>query len=529
MAVSSGFFNSLNHDRLYDAEQFGSIFDGIIVDGVLMTIGNKFSTRPGNSMSVIVGSGRAWFDHSWIYNDSDLLISVPLSNSLLTRIDMICIETNWEDTVRKNDIKLIQGTPASSPVRPTPVRSSKVNQYPIAFITIPAGATSLTAGNIAITVGSSACPFATAPLEKVSIDELFAVWEASYQDWMYRSNQAFSSWFSNIQTFMEGDVAANLTAKVQELNDKVDTIPEVVRVDKDPNDLLPGANRIAFHEVQPKSGRNLPTQDAWYHVYTSQGSDVGYAVQLAMSMTKGGGTYQREKQPSGWTSWKMLTNKNHINEYRNVGTSITLEQFVAATAAEPRTAVFQFRDSNNIMGLGTDWVKGFITYQNTYSESYDCCGIGFVSRQADILYKLVIRGSISSGYTAYTTPMNDNIGMSTQSVNGLMSAADKKKLDGISAGANFADIKTVDIQLTGTLVAGGVSVSLSGKAAVPSGYKAFGIGGWHDVETQEITWSCMKLSSSQGDIAADGFRHMGAAPQAINIRTIVTILCYRTA
>ena len=35
MAVTSGFFNSVNHDRLYDAEQLSSIFDGIIIDGVM--------------------------------------------------------------------------------------------------------------------------------------------------------------------------------------------------------------------------------------------------------------------------------------------------------------------------------------------------------------------------------------------------------------------------------------------------------------------------------------------------------------
>ena len=528
MAVSSGFFNSLNHDRLYDAEQFGSIFDGIIVDGVLMTIGNKFSTRPGNSMTVIVGSGRAWFDHSWIYNDSDLQVSVPLSNSLLPRIDMICIETNWEDTVRKNDIKLIRGTPASSPVRPTPVRSSKVNQYPIAFVTVPAGVTSLTAGNIAITVGSSACPFATAPLEKVSIDELFAVWEASYQDWMYRSNQAFSSWFSNIQTFMEGDVAANLTAKVQELNDKVDTIPKVVRVNQDPNDLLPGANRIVFHEVQPADGRNLPTPNEWYHIYTTQGQDERFGVQLAMSMTAQGGTYRREKQTSGWKPWEKLTSTNRIIEYRPA-TAPTLAEFVAATAAEPKIAVFHIKDSNGILGLGSQWLKGFISYQNAYtSDQNDCCGMGFVSRQDNNLFKLVIHGTRHSGYTAAVTLMNDNIGMSSQSVNGLMSADDKKKLDGISAGANSVNYQVIETILTGTLPAGGRNVSLRGTAAIPSGFRSVGVVGLHDIGSQTMNWSAIKANSN-GNIILDGLCIDGTVSTATPMRVAVFVLCVKIA
>ena len=46
MTVSSGFFNSVNHDRLYDAEQVSSIFDGIIEDGVCESIGEAFMVKP---------------------------------------------------------------------------------------------------------------------------------------------------------------------------------------------------------------------------------------------------------------------------------------------------------------------------------------------------------------------------------------------------------------------------------------------------------------------------------------------------
>ena len=35
MSVSSGFFNSLNGDRKYNAAQMSAIFDGLIIDGVL--------------------------------------------------------------------------------------------------------------------------------------------------------------------------------------------------------------------------------------------------------------------------------------------------------------------------------------------------------------------------------------------------------------------------------------------------------------------------------------------------------------
>ena len=250
MAVSSGFFNSLNHDRRYDAKQFGSIFEGIIVDGILMSVGDRFVTRVGVDMNVIVGSGRAWFDLSWTVNPSDLVVIVPASNPVLSRIDMIVIETNWEDSVRKNDVKLIQGTPSSTPVRPTPIRSANVNQYPIAYITVPAGATSITAANIQVTVGTGTCPYATSPLKSISVDELYSSWQAQWEVWInssrgdfdrwyngikndlnallsnldsettdfIRGKQAeFNAWFANLQAVLDGDVATHLAGEIADL------------------------------------------------------------------------------------------------------------------------------------------------------------------------------------------------------------------------------------------------------------------------------------------------------------------------
>ena len=45
MAVSSGFFDSVNHDRLYNADQVSSMFDGLILDGVYENMGEAFAIR----------------------------------------------------------------------------------------------------------------------------------------------------------------------------------------------------------------------------------------------------------------------------------------------------------------------------------------------------------------------------------------------------------------------------------------------------------------------------------------------------
>lgn len=47
MAFTSGFFNSQNHDRTYNAEQMSAIFDGVITDGVYAGIGSQLTTIAG--------------------------------------------------------------------------------------------------------------------------------------------------------------------------------------------------------------------------------------------------------------------------------------------------------------------------------------------------------------------------------------------------------------------------------------------------------------------------------------------------
>lgn len=40
MAVTYGFFNSVNGDRKYNADQMSSYFDGLVTDGVYEKIGD---------------------------------------------------------------------------------------------------------------------------------------------------------------------------------------------------------------------------------------------------------------------------------------------------------------------------------------------------------------------------------------------------------------------------------------------------------------------------------------------------------
>lgn len=219
MAITSGFFNSLNGDRKYDARQMGEMFDGLIEDGVFMSIGDALKTVPSSGMTVAVGTGRAWFLHTWTKNDSDHLITVSAAESVLNRIDTIVLDIDNTEATRDNDIVLVKGTPSSNPKRPTLIDADDHKQIPLADILVPAGSTALTATNITNIVGTSECPYVTGPLSIIKNDDILEAWQ-----------EEFDTWFDGVKGTLGSDTAGNLYNLIQQKVDKtsvLDTMDEV--------------------------------------------------------------------------------------------------------------------------------------------------------------------------------------------------------------------------------------------------------------------------------------------------------------
>ena len=205
MAFTYGFYNSINGDRRYDAQQMSAIFDGIITDGVFSSVGGIFATVPGEGMTVVVKSGRAWFDHTWSYNDGAMPLSIDVADVTMKRYDAVVLEVNNSEAVRENAIKVVKGTPATNPVKPGMTNTETIHQHPLAYVLVDPGVTSITADKIDIRVGKSDCPFSTAILQTVSIDDLFNAWESE-----------FDQWFSNVQAQLEGNIVTNLQKQIDD-------------------------------------------------------------------------------------------------------------------------------------------------------------------------------------------------------------------------------------------------------------------------------------------------------------------------
>ena len=239
MSFTYGFYNSLNGDRKYDAMQFGQLFDGIINDGVFMSIGEHLNVTANSGMQIKIGTGRAWFNSTWSYNDSSLILDVGASSTLLGRIDMVVLEVNRSNTIRATSIKILEGTPSSSPVAPTLTNDAEAEiwQHPLAQLYIGAGVTEVTQSAITNKIGTSECPFVTGVLETMDIDTLIAQWGTEWDEWMSKTansaetyrveqKQLFDTWFANLQYVLSDDAAGKLQNEIDDLKEttKTDTL-----------------------------------------------------------------------------------------------------------------------------------------------------------------------------------------------------------------------------------------------------------------------------------------------------------------
>jgi len=197
---TSGFFNSVNGDRLYNADQMSRIFEGLITDGVYASVGNKMAVQPNSGMTIQIATGRGWFGRHWVENDTELRLTVADSDVLLNRYVAVVVKVDDTDSVRDVIPYLKYSAFATAPVKPTMTRTETVKEYCLAYIYLKAGATSITAADIEDTRGNEAlCGWVTGLIEQLSSATLFTQFTAIFNDW-----------FGTLQDFINENTEAML-------------------------------------------------------------------------------------------------------------------------------------------------------------------------------------------------------------------------------------------------------------------------------------------------------------------------------
>lgn len=199
MAITSGFFNSVNGDRLYNAEEISHYFDGLISDGVFQNIGSKLAVTQNGGMSVKVGTGRAFVKSHWLKNDEPYVLSINTADTQLNRIDRVVIRLDLTESERTVTFAVKTGAVAYSPVAPALTRTNTIYELCLAQIYVYANTTAIKQSNIVdYRPNSSVCGWVTGVIKQVDTADLFLQWQSAYEDYYSQMTTAFNTWFSDL-------------------------------------------------------------------------------------------------------------------------------------------------------------------------------------------------------------------------------------------------------------------------------------------------------------------------------------------
>ncbi|MBO5840464.1 MAG: hypothetical protein J6Q86_03425 [Methanobrevibacter sp.] len=208
MAVTFGFFNSLNSDRLYNADQMSNYFKGLITNGVYESVDDALIVKATTGMTISVGTGRAIIDCKWINVDAIVTLTINASHVTLNRYTAICLHLDSGN--RLIEIIAVDGTNATTPTKPIPTNTSTDKYLVLAYVYVGAGATAITQSNITDTrANTNICGWVTGLIKQVDTSELFLQWQDAYETYYAEMTAAFDSWLStltsqlNVNTFIQ--------------------------------------------------------------------------------------------------------------------------------------------------------------------------------------------------------------------------------------------------------------------------------------------------------------------------------------
>lgn len=207
-SVNCGFFNSLNNDRLYNANQMNKPYRRLVSNGVFATPQGTPSTdlqvlSEDDGMKISVAVGEGIFADKWFENTSKIVITVPNNTSLLPRRDSVIAQVDNRENGRVGRIVYRTGTPASYPLPPDISTVTDVIEYRIANVYVASGATDINQDAIVDLRGSEECPWVTHLLYQVDTSELFRQWQTAYQNYYNSSTGEFEEWKETEQEAFE--------------------------------------------------------------------------------------------------------------------------------------------------------------------------------------------------------------------------------------------------------------------------------------------------------------------------------------
>ena len=248
MPVISGFFDSVNKDRVYNAEFLALFHGGLVSNGVYPNPSNNLQVSEREKMTTVVKVGKAWINGHFVISTDDFVIQHDMADGGLSRIDRVVLQLDTAG--RMIDIVVKKGPFSSNPVAPVVLRNADFYELVLADVRIGAGQVQILQSNITDQrLNNALCGIVHGYIDQVDTTAIFnqyqswfneysvlkadefetwteeqktsfELWrdmeEVLFSTWSTEQKAAFDAWFATVKDILDTNVAGNLFNRLED-------------------------------------------------------------------------------------------------------------------------------------------------------------------------------------------------------------------------------------------------------------------------------------------------------------------------
>ncbi len=191
-------FNSIEHDRVYKAEDWAWYFATFIANGVFPKPSDGLQVIAYNGMEIRVNAGYAFINGYAFKNPASSSITLDMAEGALNRIDRVVVR--WDLPQRDIYLAVLKGTPSAKPQAAAVTRTTEIWELALADVYVGKGVTKVQTKDITDQrFNSSVCGIVTGTVEEIDASVL----TKQFTDFFNTYSQAVLDEFSVYKQDME--------------------------------------------------------------------------------------------------------------------------------------------------------------------------------------------------------------------------------------------------------------------------------------------------------------------------------------
>ena len=211
------------YDRAISSEPLRNLLHKLFTDGILPDVSTNLQVVAGTGMNVVVKAGFAIVQGCLKLEENDRTLAVQASDSVNDRIDTVVLRLNSNDDQRYCDLYVVEGTPATSPVRPNLTRTDSVYELGLADIFVAKSTATITQQRITDTRYETERCGVISSLSEYDTTTIYKQVQADLKDFKDTEQAEFLAWYENIKNILDESTAGHLQNEIDATNAVVAT------------------------------------------------------------------------------------------------------------------------------------------------------------------------------------------------------------------------------------------------------------------------------------------------------------------